>query len=836
MAVPITHVEHLFPPQREILENGFLSTRDHWILCLPTGAGKTLLGEWALHDAVQLGFKGVYLSPLKAIAQEKYFEWQQKYPRTRFGLFTGDRLKEKKTPSAFRPQEADVLLCTPERFDAYLRNWRKTLSWIADLGVIILDELHLLASGQRGARLEALITRILRLNQFTRLIGLSATISNMESLAQWLNARTYHSEWRPVEIQKRVRRFKKPSEKFSLLLEELEATLSQKGKVLVFTNSRRRAEGLAGQLRGCGIRSAFHHAGLSRTDRSEVEGEFKNGDVDVLIATPTVEMGVNLPARKVVVFDHYAFSDEGLFVPLPVMNYVQRVGRAGRPGLDETGESVLLLPSWHGNATRYLEEDLEPIRSPLFSQNLLGEQVLAEVSSGLSITQRQLEKEFVGRTLWHFQGGKSCLDEEIELLKDAGMLRETPGEKKTYLNPTGIGRLAIQLFLSPRSVLVIKNFYEQYGSLRYFDLLLMAALLPECQPRLWFDFEEIDVLGDRLLSLPSHFLDEPVSTLNRILLNINERQVLSGLKIASLLHERTQGVAEDELVETYSCYPSDLRSLQDNALWLLGGISALFSAMRRQEIGDDESRGAFYHEQRCLTPLPEDLCRRVGLMVRYGIPPKMIALASIPGVGGKRVRVLWEAGYRDPEDIALAQVAELAKLPGLGTKSAGKIIENSEEVIKLEATGYEEEKIPGIKMPFSWPSGVDPYRLRRALDLELMHRGKETTIVAGGSEPRRVNITWQHGHRVYRCDCPDHQHRKLPCKHILRVQFENSEGKQLRKALREMQQVQDVPLRYALSHLWSRSMGLGFGKQARQPSTQEYSTRHVLNKASSPRR
>jgi len=64
-------ISELFPPQREVLDQGFLSASEHWIISMPTGSGKTLLGEWALLGAVERGFKGVYLSPLKAIAQGK---------------------------------------------------------------------------------------------------------------------------------------------------------------------------------------------------------------------------------------------------------------------------------------------------------------------------------------------------------------------------------------------------------------------------------------------------------------------------------------------------------------------------------------------------------------------------------------------------------------------------------------------------------------------------------------------------------------------------------------------------------------------------------------------
>lgn len=109
-------IRELFPPQREVLDQGFLSGREHWIISMPTGSGKTLLGEWALLGAVERGFKGVYLSPLKAIAEEKRNNWQARYPGIRFGIYTGDALKGGNRPtlpqpmSCFAPPNASTLI------------------------------------------------------------------------------------------------------------------------------------------------------------------------------------------------------------------------------------------------------------------------------------------------------------------------------------------------------------------------------------------------------------------------------------------------------------------------------------------------------------------------------------------------------------------------------------------------------------------------------------------------------------------------------------------------------------------------------------------------------
>ena len=101
--------------------------------------------------------------------------------------------------------------------------------------------------------------------------------------------------------------------------------------------------------------------------------------------------------------------------------YVQRTGRAGRPGLDTERKSLFFLPAWAGNEKRCANEVLEPIWSSLFDENLLAEQVLAEISSRIGITQAQLESGFGDKTLWRFQGGKHRMDAIIDLLVRSGI-------------------------------------------------------------------------------------------------------------------------------------------------------------------------------------------------------------------------------------------------------------------------------------------------------------------------------------------------------------------------------------------------------------------------------
>ena len=153
----------LNPPQRDIVDMGMLHTGFNCVLQLPTGAGKTWLSEVAIEHALGEGFRAVYLTPLRAQAQELLERWQTRFPGVTVGAFTGDT-KDAKNPVSF--EESRVMVMTPERLDACTRNWRSHWNWIPQVSLLVVDEFHLLGEPNRGPRLEGAILRMRRLNPF----------------------------------------------------------------------------------------------------------------------------------------------------------------------------------------------------------------------------------------------------------------------------------------------------------------------------------------------------------------------------------------------------------------------------------------------------------------------------------------------------------------------------------------------------------------------------------------------------------------------------------------------------------------------------------------------
>lgn len=188
------HLKSLRPCQEKAIKQGLFTTQENMLVASPTGSGKTLVAELAMLQTI-LEFKKrvVYVVPLKALASEKYKEFNEMYSKY-FSVHIS--IGEVQTQNYV--QNFDLLLVTAEKLDSLLRHSRDFMN---DVGLVIIDEIHLLNDETRGPTLEVLITLFKIKFQNIRLIGLSATINNCEELSQWLNAELIYDTFRPVELK-----------------------------------------------------------------------------------------------------------------------------------------------------------------------------------------------------------------------------------------------------------------------------------------------------------------------------------------------------------------------------------------------------------------------------------------------------------------------------------------------------------------------------------------------------------------------------------------------------------------------------------------------------------
>ena len=153
-----------------------------------TASGKTLVAEMAMHHHIGDSRKCLYIVPLKALASEKFEEFSGK--DVRVGISTGDLDKRDESLG-----KNDIIVATSEKVDSLIRN---NAPWLKDITLLVVDEVHLIDSPDRGPTLEMVIAKMRFRNPHLQIIALSATIGNPGVLARWMDAELVTSEWRPV--------------------------------------------------------------------------------------------------------------------------------------------------------------------------------------------------------------------------------------------------------------------------------------------------------------------------------------------------------------------------------------------------------------------------------------------------------------------------------------------------------------------------------------------------------------------------------------------------------------------------------------------------------------
>lgn len=190
-------IDRLRPSQKKSIEAGLLDGKS-LLVCTPTASGKTLVAELASMNAILTKrVKAIYVVPLKALASEKNKEFQRKYGHmAKIGMSIGDFDSSDPYLHTY-----DLIITTSEKLDSLIRHHAP---WVRDIGVLVVDEIHLLNDTHRGPTLEILITMLKQLLKDVQFIGLSATIGNEKELSEWLDATLVHDTWRPVDLHKGV--------------------------------------------------------------------------------------------------------------------------------------------------------------------------------------------------------------------------------------------------------------------------------------------------------------------------------------------------------------------------------------------------------------------------------------------------------------------------------------------------------------------------------------------------------------------------------------------------------------------------------------------------------
>ena len=383
--------DYLLPVQYLAIREGLLKG-ENLLVVSATGSGKTLVGELAGIPKALNGKKFLFLTPLVALANQKYRDFKKRYEPLglKVAIKVGmNRIKAKgelKLPNS-NIQDADIVVGTYEGIDFMLRSGDSAA--LNDLGLVLIDEIHTISDEGRGLRLNGLIKRIEHIFPKTQVIGLSATIKNPQDLANDFNMKLVQYKERPVPLERHIVFVRGDVQRRiimrKLVQREYFSTSSKgfKGQTLIFTNSRRKTHKIANFLSGKGINASAYHAGLSYFKKEKIEKDFSKGKIAAVVTTAALAAGVDFPASQVI-FESLLMGNKWI----TPNEFSQMLGRAGRPTYHDRGV-IYLVPeigsefdneSEEAVALDLLESDVEDIFVDYTEDGLL-EQILADISS-----------------------------------------------------------------------------------------------------------------------------------------------------------------------------------------------------------------------------------------------------------------------------------------------------------------------------------------------------------------------------------------------------------------------------------------------------------------------
>jgi len=682
-------IEELYPPQADAIGPALLG--ENLVLAIPTASGKSLVAYLAILASVLQGGKALYIVPLRALAAEKYEDLKAFEPLgIRVGMSVGDY--DTADPSLER---LDVIVATSERADSLLRH---RSNWLQRLSVVVADEVHLINDGDRGPTLEVTLAKLRQVNPRAQVLALSATIANSDKLAAWLEAEHVRSDWRPVPLKEgvyfdgvvhfvngTVQEVKSSGDEISGLVTDI---MASDGQALIFVNTRRSAEALArslsrdvkaelgekkiqqlasaaealvrGQDEATSMAArlgkcleggvAFHHAGLTNAQRSLVEKEFKKGRVEVIVATPTLSMGVNTPARRVIIRDLNRFDVNLGLTPMPVLEVKQMCGRAGRPRYDSYGEAILFAKDQDDIDELfddYFRSAPEAIESKLGSEPALRMHVLANIATGHVATEEELFA-FFNRTFFAFTGDVHSIRGKIFEVLDFLQKEDFVTRHDGHLKATFFGRRTSDLYIDPLSAVRIRDALQKKRAEPFFHLWAMCST-PD-MPKLYLRRGDYAWVEQKI---EQEDLTFPVEDYDFF---------LSEVKTATLLDDWMAERTEDEVTKKFGVGPGDIRRMTDQAEWLLYSMAELGRIFTKSKV-------------RPLT--------RLTTRVQYGVKEELLELVSLRGIGRVRARALYQRGYKTLRDLQKVDPNELARIATIGPAVAKRIKEQVGERVDV---------------------------------------------------------------------------------------------------------------------------------------------------------
>lgn len=687
--------EFLLPVQEAAVQRYGLFEGRSLVISSPTSSGKTFVGEMAALHATFAGKRALYLTPLRALAEEKYRTFQARYSSygIKVAIATRDR---REFDQDIEQGDFHLAVLVYEKLAQLLVKRPHLLRSVA---LVVVDELQMLSDPDRGPGLELSLAKILALTPRPQILGLSAVLNEAPEIAQWLQAELLLHEDRPVELyqgvlQKGKFRYKayntgdtgeerlatvNSSDPRKILSANVKYLIDQGEQILVFLKSKRdtiqgalalantlqlppaldalqalenlEETALKAQLRTAfhgGV--AFHHADLTSEERDVVETYYRQGQLRVIACTTTLAFGVNLPASTVFLEATKWASDPrtgaAMEAPLSWAEYENISGRAGRLGFhDQFGRSILIAVNqfqadwlWR---SYIIGEHGHLVPAP--GHKGLVDRVLNLIASQVCLTTEELQA-FFALTYWGFQqGGKlETLSREIERLVAAlarGQLIQRHEDGR--LEATTLGEAAARKGVQAATAVKLARFFAAVGQREAPDLelLYLLSLTPDGK-RVYVPLSSAEHRGRLYEQQASQALTdgqdvgEELHTLLHAKM-LPTTQEVRAAKLALLALGWIGGEDVADLERQYQCYAGTIKAQTEHLSWLADAAAEVASVMGRPA-----------------TQRLRDLAERL----HHGVDAAGLAVArTVPGARRDAIKAMTVTGVIPP--VALPEPA-----------------------------------------------------------------------------------------------------------------------------------------------------------------------------------
>uniref|UniRef100_A0A3B4YPZ5 DNA polymerase theta n=1 Tax=Seriola lalandi dorsalis TaxID=1841481 RepID=A0A3B4YPZ5_SERLL len=748
-------VTHMFEWQAQCLTVGQVLQGCNLVYSAPTSAGKTLVSELLmLKRVLETKRKALFILPFVSVAKEKMHYLQSVFEEA--GVRVEGYMGSTSAAGGFTA--LDVAVCTIEKANSLINRLIEEDS-MGLLGMVVVDELHMVGDSGRGYLLELLLTKIRyiaqkqsttgSLSDGVQIIGMSATLPNLSLLASWLGAELYQTDYRPVPLQEHLKVGCNIYDKSLSVVRPFSPVLNIKGdddhivslcyetvrdghSVLLFCPSKNWCEKLADSiarefynLRRTGNTDpqpvclnqealvdviaqlrrtpagldpilqrtvpwgvAFHHAGLTFDERDVLEGAFRQGMVRVLAATSTLSSGVNLPARRVII--RTPTFNGHLLDPL---TYKQMAGRAGRKGVDTTGESVLVCKeAERQKGISLLNGALQPINSCLVRREGEGvttsmlRAILEIIVGGVASTPQDVRlyascsllaasMKCESKHKSNEPNNKGAIEACVEWLMENEFISiQKDGQGTERYCPTQLGAATLSSSLSPPEALGI--FADLQRAMKGFVLendlhilYLITPLYAEWTTIDWYQFfclwEQLSSSMKRvaeMVGVQEGFLARSVSSKLVAKTEKQRRQMAIHKRFFTtlVLQDLVNEVPLGTVASKYNCNRGQLQSLQQSASTYAGMVTVFCKRLG-------------WHNM-------ELLLSQYQTRLSFGVQRELVDLVRVSLLNATRARALYAQGLCTVAELARATVTDVEKAlrNAVPFKSSKRAVDESE--------------------------------------------------------------------------------------------------------------------------------------------------------------